>query len=207
MQNEELGFNVSLPDNVSGQQFDVRFAGQAALAMSSSDPFAGARVPSAIQQAVQEVLSGKLMRNELALPTLAPSLPYLTAEITQRANALLQGAAQISSLNLQATVPQQAIAPAAAAIAAAPTPMQSVGAAFQNAAANHVASHVPSAVKFEVGGFKVKVGKNGVDGDGLASQVLDKAQDKLIGCAVVGGVVLLLGLITAAVLAKVILFG
>jgi hypothetical protein len=184
---EQLSFSLPLIDPSSGRSFEVRFWGH-------TDPGQAA----AVQAAVQSVISARLARNELALPTLSPSLPHLTPEIAQLA--------RVSSLALEAAVPHEAIAPAAAAIAAAPTVMESVGNTFANRAAEHAASHVPTGVRVDVGGFKVKVGKDGVDGGSLVDQIKDKAFDKLLGCAIVGGVVVLLGVITMGVLVKVLFF-
>lgn len=187
MQYEQLDFSLSLVDPSSGRSVEVRFRGYA-------DP-GGA---SAVQGATQSVLATRLARNELAMPTLAPSLPHLTPEIAQLA--------RVSTLVLEASVPHAAIAPAAAAIAAAPTPMQSLGNALSHRAVEHAESHVPTGVRVNVGGFKVKLGSDGVDGESLADQVKEKAFDKLLGCAIVGGVVLVLGMITMGVLVKVIFF-
>ena len=63
MQNEQLGFSLSLPDPSSGRAVSVRFWGH----VTAMDAQAGARV----QNAAQSVLAGRLMRNELAMPTLA----------------------------------------------------------------------------------------------------------------------------------------
>jgi hypothetical protein len=66
---------------------------------------------------------------------------------------------------------------------------------------------MPTGVKVKVGGFNVRVGAGGLDSDGLAGHAVDKVKDKLLGCVIVGGVLLLLALITlAVVIAKIVFF-
>lgn len=208
MQNESIGFSVALPNPAGGPPVDVRFSGSAQVQAWAPDPHVAARATAALQQAVHMIVSGKLARNELALPTLAMSMPHLAPAIVAQANTQLQpqGLA-LAAIALDASVPQHAIAPAAAAIAAAPTPLQSVASNFTSNVAGAVASSVPTGVQANIGGFKVRVGAGGVDGDHLANQVMGEAKDKLIGCVIVGGVVAVLGLATMFVLVKVILFG
>ncbi len=206
MQNEQLGFSLPLPSPAG--PVDVRFWGLAQIQSRSPDPNAALRASSAVQQAVHTVIGGRLARGELAMPTLATSLPHLVPEIVAQANTQLQPQGLLlGGLTLSASVPAHAVAPAAAAIAAAPTPWESAASNFGGNVASHVASSVPTGVKVKVGGFNVRVGAGGVDGDSLANQVAGEAKDKIIGCAIVGGVVLVLGLITIGVLAKIILFG
>lgn len=207
MQTQQLAFSSTLPNPAAGgAPVEVHFAGHAQL--FAPDPQAAAYASAAVQQAVQTVVGGRLARNELALPTLAMSLPHLLAEIAAQARLGLQPRGlTLGDLALQASVPHHAIAPAAAAIAAAPTPLQSVASSFTNNLGNHLAGSIPTGVKVKVGGFSVRADKDGIDGGHFANQLADKAKDKLLGCAIVGGVLLVLGLITAVVLAKVLLFG
>jgi hypothetical protein len=207
MQNEPLHFSVILPSPV-GASVDVAFSGVAQVESWTPDPHANARVRAAVQHAVHVIVGGGLTRNELALPTLAPSLPHLVPAIVQQSNAQLAGQGlSIAGLSLSASVPQHAIVPAAAAIAAAPSPLASVASNFTGNVANHVMGSMPTGVKVSVGGWSVRADADGVDGDHLADQVADKAKDKLLGCAIVGGTVLVLGLITMGVLVKIILIG
>lgn len=208
MQTQQLAFSSTFQSPAGGAPVEVLFSGHAQLQLFAPDPQAAAYASAAVQQAVQTVVGGRLARNELALPTLAMSLPHLLAEIAAQARlALSQRGLQLGDLALQASVPQHGVAPAAAAIAAAPTPLSSVAGSFASNLGSHVASSIPTGVKVKVGGFSVRADKDGIDGGHFASQLADKAKDKLLGCAIVGGVVLLLGLITAAVLAKILLFG
>jgi hypothetical protein len=197
-----ITFALSLPDPIGNRSVDVRFAG---TIDASGDHNAAL---NAVQNATQQVLGGRLMRGELGFPTLVSSLPYVLPEIAQTANAqLAMMGASVAIAMLDAQVPQHAIAPAAAAIAAAPSPWQSASNNFTNNATNHVASHVPTGVNVHVGGWKIGVNGNGVNTNSLANQVQEKVKDKLLSCALVGGVVVVLGLITMGVIAKIILFG
>ena len=199
---QPISFALSLIDPTTQRPVEVRFAG----AIDSSGDLNLAI--AAVQGAVQRVLGGRLQRGELAMPTIAPSLPYVLPEISQEANAQLAAyGSQVMIARLDASVPQSAVAPAAAAIAAAPSPLQSAAQNFTNNATHHVASHVPTGVNVHVGGWKIGLNQNGLNTKGLADQVKEKAFDKLFGCAIVGGVIAVLGIITAVVIAKIVLFG
>ncbi|MCC6877310.1 MAG: hypothetical protein IT378_23595 [Sandaracinaceae bacterium] len=208
MHHEPLAFSLPLPNPIGGPAVEVAFAGTAQVHAAAPDPVLGPRLQSILQQTLSSVLGGRLMRNELAMPTLSPSLPHLVPEIVHHANAQLapQGV-QLAGLSLQASVPQHATQPAAAAIAAAPSPFASAASNFTSNVADQVASHVPTGVNVHVGGFKVGVGQGGVNTGGLADQMKEKVKDKLLTYAIVAGVVLLLGCITTGVLAKILLFG
>ena len=179
---QHYSFSVRLPDH-QGQPVDVRFSGTVERSAEHD-------ATAALQSAAQRVLGAGLVAGQVALPSLALSLfiPQILADASAQ---LAPSGVQLASLSMQCVVPATATAPAAAAIAAAPTPMQALGASVQRAAADQVASAIPSRVNVHVGGFKVGVGEGGVDSGSLADQAVDKVKSSIM-FYVIGGVILLL---------------
>ncbi|MFK7984945.1 MAG: hypothetical protein AB8I08_02865 [Sandaracinaceae bacterium] len=199
----KVGFTVALPDPVTGQPVQTHFYGTVQQLGGQADPHAPNRVHQALSRGVAEVLVGALRAHQVAMPTLNQSMAHFTPAIVQQANAQLGGAGiQLTSVTLHASVPESATAPAAAAIAAAPSPMESVASSF----AANVAPSAPSQVNVNVGGFKVGVGAEGVNGDSLADQAADKVKGQILHYAILGGVLLFVCFICCGSVAFKLLF-
>lgn len=153
--------------------------------------------PNAVQQQVQQyllraisgVIEQKLVANQIAIPTIAPSLPHLTNEILAAAGTQQLGV-QVTALNLQAQM-QQPAAPQQPMVMP-PTPMESMQNAFEQRAREKLdPSNYEVRAKINVGGFQVKASTDGgIDTDGLAKQAKDKVVSNVIWYA--GGCLLLI---------------
>ncbi len=189
---------------------NLQFGGQASLQDPHTGPVtvqlhgtvSGATQPgldptqvaqAAISEAFSRVVQPALQAGTLAMPTLQHSMAALIPQIIQ---AIDPGRMQVQSLDLTVQVPQSATQPAAAAIAAAPSPMES---AAQNFSDNVKDQYDPRGsdveVRTNIGGINVGVGTGGINTDEIASQLKEKAKWKLIGC----GIALVLFLILAVI--------
>ncbi|MBX3275591.1 MAG: hypothetical protein KF729_35355 [Sandaracinaceae bacterium] len=205
---QQYSFSVSLPDH-QGQPVEVRCSGSVdRQGGAPGDRSAEAYAASALQSAAQRVLGASLAAGQVALPSLALSLPHFVPQILADASAqLAPSGVQLASLSMQCVVPTSATAPAAAAIAAAPTPMQALGSSLQHAAADQVASAIPSRVNVHVGGFKVGVGQGGVDTGGLADQAMNKVKSSIMFYVIGGAILLLVALLCCGSVAFKMLVG
>lgn len=198
---QHFAFRVSLRDH-AGQLVDVELSGTVQRVGQAIDPQRDERlVHSTLWWAASLVLSRAQKSNELALPTLASSLPHHCPAITSEANRRLAtaGGIELRGLTLQAQVPPSASAPAAAAVAAAPSPLASGASHFASHVAASMASSTPNGVR--VGGFRV-----GGD-ESLGDQAAEKVKGQLLHYAILAGVALFVGLVCVVFIAYKALFG
>ena len=153
-----------------------------------------------LTRAINEVVAQKLMQNQIAVPTIAHSMPALIPEIIQ-ASGLAADGVQISQLQIQVQIDPPANAPQVYSGPMPPDPMQSAANAYKQALADELdPRNKEYGVRVKVGGFNLDASTDGgFDTDGLKQQLGDKAKSTVIwwgiGCAVIGLVgVLLLGI-------------
>lgn len=155
-----------------------------------------AQLQAAILRASANVLRAKLAANQVAVPTIAQSLPYFAQEIAMQCGA--------AALGVQVTGLQLAFTPAPAA-PAAPTqqpmpldPMAATKQAFDKRLQEKLdPENVEVRGQVNIGGFKVRASsKGGLDTGGLVEQAKGKAKTELIwyagGCVIIG--IVLVGL-------------
>jgi hypothetical protein len=149
-------------------------------------------------QAANAVIAHKLATNQIALPTLAPSLPHLLQEIVAQAGLDRLGA-RVVGIELTASLdqppPQQVMAPAQMP----PNPYEATKNAFAQKAQERLdPSNYEVKAKINVGGLRIGVSSDGgLDTKGLETQLKNKAKSEIlwygIGCAILLVVVLGLG--------------
>ncbi len=149
------------------------------------------QIAQALMQATQRVLSQKLSTNQVALPTLAQSLPHYTNEIIA-ASGVAQHGVTVQQLELAVQV-QQAAGPAVYQGALPPDPhtqMQNRMAQIAEERMDPRNYEVKATV--EIGGFKLQGSSDkGFDTDGLAKQGIEKAKSELIWWGIGAAIVLL----------------
>jgi hypothetical protein len=140
-----------------------------------------------ILQATTIVLQQKLATNQVALPTMAPSMPAFYTEIIGQSGAQNLGV-QITQLNLTPSVQSPSmVTPPTGPLP--PDPYQATANAFKQAAQERLdPSNYEVRANVNIGGFKVKASTDGgIDTDGLKKQAVDKAKSTVIwwgiGCA------------------------
>ena len=149
------------------------------------------QLQAGILRAVTVVLQQKLAANQVALPTMAMSMPSFVPEIIAQSGAQSLGV-QITQLNVTPSV-QSPTAVAAYTGPLPPDPYQATANSFKQAAQEHLdPSNYEVEANVNVGGFKIKASTDGgVDTEGLKNQVVDKAKSTMIWYGI-GCVVLLL---------------
>lgn len=193
-----LQLSVSLTPYPGSPPVSVNVQGQAVLA-SAADP---AHVAAAIREAVEGVVSAKLHANQVAMPTLAMSLPYYTQEIAAAAGARL--GAQVTSLELTAHVPPEAMAPAAAQVMTAGEIAANVGGNFAD---NAISAAMPGPrIQANIGGMRLNVGPGAASLDEqVEKQAENEMKDRLLHYAIVGGVlVLITGICVVSLVVKLL---
>jgi hypothetical protein len=148
-------------------------------------------------QALTTVINQKLAAGQVAIPTIAGSLPYFQNEVIAASGAQHLGA-QITGLQLQVTMENPyAVQPHAGPLP--PDPMQAMKNAFAQQAKDRLdPSNYEVKAKLNVGGIKIGMSsKDGVDTGAIGDQLKDKAKSTVIwwaiGCVVILFVVVLLG--------------
>ena len=202
MDNVQFGGNVGpFRDPTSGQQVNGRAWGTFSFA-SQGDPNAVLEpLKAALLQALTSVITQKLQSNQVAIPTIAGSLPYWQSEIIAASNAQQYGA-QITALQPQVEVENPYAGGPPAMGAMPPDPMQSMQNAFAQRAQEKLdPSNYEVRAKINVGGFKIKASTDGgIDTEGLKDQVKDKVKTEIIwygiGCVILG--IVLVGLAALA---------
>jgi hypothetical protein len=198
----QLGGNIGpFIDPTSRQQVQGRVAGTFEY-QAQGDPNAVLpQLQAALLQAISQVISQKLASNQVAIPTIAGSVPYFSQEIIQASNAAQFGA-QVTQLSLSVTVDNPYAAVPQAMGQLPPDPITATKNAFAQRAQERLdPRNYEYAAKVNIGGFKIKASTDGgLDTDGLKNQVKDKVKTEIIwygiGCvilAIVGVGVLGLG--------------
>jgi len=199
----QLGGNIGpFRDPTSGQSVSGTAQGSFTFA-GAGDP--NAMLPqaqAALLAAITQVIGQKLASSQVAIPTIAGSLPYFLNEIVAAAAAQAPGV-QISGLQLTVNVqnPYAAGAPGMGG-PMPPDPMTAMQNAFAQRAQEKLdPRNYEVEAKINVGGFKIKASTDGgIDTDGLKNQVKDKVKTEIIwygiGCVIVG--IVIVGLIGLA---------
>ena len=189
----------TLPDPTTGQQLPAMAQGRFTFAAQGDPNVLTPQISQALMQATQRVLAQKLSSNQVALPTLAQSLPHFTNEIIA-ASGVAQHGVTVQQLELAVQV-QQAAAPAGHQGALPPDPhtqMQNRMAQIAEERMDPRNYEVKATV--EIGGFKLQGSSSkGFDSDGLAKQGIEKAKSELIWWGI-GAAIVLIALIGLAVL-------
>lgn len=186
----------TLPDPTTGQQLAAMAQGRFTFVAHGDPNTLAPQIAHALMQATQRVLSQKLSTNQVALPTLAQSLPYYVQEIIA-ASGVAQHGVTVQQLELAVQV-QQPAAQAGYQGALPPDPhtqMQNRMAQIAQERMDPRNYEVKATV--EIGGFKLQGSSDkGFDTDGLAKQGIEKAKSELIwwGIGAVIVVLVLLGL-------------
>lgn len=194
MQTAQLGGPIGpLLDPATGQSLQANVQGSFTYS-PAGDASAVARLQAALLHATQQVVADKLARNQIAIPTLAHSLPHLTAEIIHASGAAAMGV-QVHGLQVNVHVTAPA-GPAPYAGQLPPDPHTQMQNRMQQIAQDRLdPRNYEVKATVEVGGFKLNASSDkGFDSDGLAKQATEKAKTELvwwgIGCVVVGLVVI-----------------
>jgi hypothetical protein len=155
------------------------------------------QLQAALLQALTTVINQKLAAGQVAIPTIAGSLPYFQNEIIAASGAHQHGV-QITGLQLQVAMENPyAVQPHAGPLP--PNPMQAMQNAFTQEAKERLdPSNYEVKAKLNVGGIKIGMSsKDGVDTGAIGDQLKDKAKSTVIwwaiGCVAVLFVVALLG--------------
>ncbi|MBK7585724.1 MAG: hypothetical protein IPI67_36745 [Myxococcales bacterium] len=197
----QLGGNIGpFNDPTSGQSVGGTAQGTFSFA-APGDPNAYLpQVQAALLAAITSVIGQKLASNQVAIPTIAGSLPYFVNDIIAAASAQLPGV-QIADLQLSVNVQNPYAAGPGMGAPMPPDPMTAMQNAFAQRAQEKLdPRNYEYAAKINVGGFKIKASTDGgIDTDGLKNQVKDKVKTEIIwygiGCVIVGIVIVgLLGL-------------
>lgn len=189
MHQQPIGFSLDLAAP-GGPPATVQFRGMATFATHLDPSAAIGQIGPAVQQATFGVLQEKLQGYQVALPTLAGSLPHFLAEIVGRAGGLANQGIILQSLTLDANVPQAAVAPAAGQVMTGSQIAANVAGNFANNAVSAAVSSIPQPrIHANVGGFHLHVGPGA---ESIEDQVNDELKDRMIMYAVVGGALLLI---------------
>lgn len=181
--------NQSLPASVQGV-----FTFEA-----SGDPNAVLpQLQAGLLRATGAVIQQKLSANQVALPTLAQSLPYFVQEIIAQSGAAQLGV-RVDQLQLGVNVQpaQPAVAPYTGAMPPDPY-TQAQNRMAQIAKDKLDPRNYEVEARINVGGFRINASSDkGLDTQGLADQVTNKVRSEVvwwgIGCVIVGIVVVGLG--------------
>lgn len=192
MQTAQFGGRLpALRDPATGNTVSGRLFGTFSYEAQGDVSQALSFVQQAVQNAAAQVIAEKVTSNQVALPTLAQSLPHFAPEIIARSGAQQYGI-QITQLTAQVELegggmppqqlpPQQQMPPA---------PMQSMQSALAQQAKDRLdPRNYEYEARINVGGFRVKASTDGgLDTAGLANQAKDKVKTTLIwwgaGCLV-----------------------
>ncbi len=197
----QLGGSIGpFRDPNSGQSVNGSVNGSFTFA-GAGDPAAMApRAQAALLRAITNVIAQKLAANQVAIPTIAGSVPYFSGEIVAAAAAEVPDI-QLSALQLTVDVQNPYAAMPGVGGARPPDPIQATKNAFAQAAQDRLdPRNYDYEAKLNVGGFKIKASTDGgLDTEGLKNQVKDKVKTEVIwygiGCVIVGLVIVgLLGL-------------
>ncbi len=143
----------------------------------------GPQTQHALVQAMNEVLVGELAAGRIAVSTLEASLPHLYPKIIERCGA------QIISLDLKLSLPPSSTAQAPLP----PTPQEAMRNALEQQARDAVEPDNREVhAQLRVGGLRINANsKDGIDTEGLKSQLKDKAKSELIWWGAAAFIILL----------------
>lgn len=193
MQQGQIGGNVGpFIERSTGQQTGGHVSGNFTFESQSDVSNVMPMIQQGLVNAVTRVVQQKLDANQVALGTLAQSLPHFIPEIIAMSGAAAYGA-QITNLQLQLQL-------GAGGVPAAPqppqqmppTPMQSMQNSLAQKAKDRLdPNNYEVRAQVNVGGFKIKASTDGgLDTAGLMNQAKDKAKSTVIwwgiGCAIIG---------------------
>jgi hypothetical protein len=185
-------------DPATGQQVTGTLQGTFAFQYGGDPNAVMQQLQAGLLRATTMVLQQKLASNQVALPTMAPSMPSFLPEIVAQSGAASLGV-QFTQINLVPSVQSPAmVAPYTGPLP--PDPYQATANAFKQVAQDHLdPNNYEVEAEVNVGGFKIKGSTDGgLDTDGLKNQVVDKAKSNLIwygiGCVVI---LFVLGLLAA----------
>ncbi len=189
MHQGQLGGPLSLTDPASGQPIQAIAQGRFTFQVAGDPNAYMAHLQGALLQAASRVIQQKLSANQVAIPTLAQSMPYFAQEIVAASGAAQMGV-QISALELNVTAqaPQQ-VQPYHGQLPPDPhTQMQNRMGQIAEERLDPRNYEVHAQV--DIGGFRLKGNtKDGFDSAGLVNQAKDKAKTEIIwwgiGCFVV----------------------
>ncbi len=177
-----------LQDPATGQQVQATVQGTFSFQVHGDPNQYVQHLQNALLQATTRVVQQKLSQNQVALPTLAQSLPYYVQEIIQASGAAQMGA-QIGQLQLAIQVAQPQMAqPYQGQLP--PDPYTQAQNRMQQIAEERLdPSNYEVKAQLNIGGFKLKASTDkGFDSAGLADQVKEKAKTEIIwwgiGCFV-----------------------
>lgn len=199
MHTGQLNGPITLQDPTTGQQVRANVSGTFTFQVQGDPNQYVQHLQSALLGAAGRVLSQKLSQNQVALPTIAQSMPYFLQEIVAASGAQQMGA-QVGQLQLNVQVEQpQAVAPYQGQLPPDPhTQMQNRMA--QIAQERLDPRNYEYEAQVNIGGFKLKASTDkGFDSAGLTNQVKEKAKTEIIWWGI-GCVVVLLVVIGLAVL-------
>jgi hypothetical protein len=190
MHTGQLGGPIALQDPATGQQVQAQVQGTFSFQVAGDPNAYLQHVQNALMQATSRVIQAKLSQNQVALPTLAQSLPYFTQEIVAQSGTAQMGV-QVGQLQLSVQVQQPgAVQPYQGQLPPDPhTQMQNRMA--QIAQERLDPRNYEYEAQVNIGGFKLKASTDkGFDSAGLTNQVKEKAKTEIIwwgiGCVVVG---------------------
>ena len=200
MHNGQLGGPIGpLHDPATGQQLTANVTGTFTFQVQGDPGQYLAHIQAALLRATGTVLQQKLQQNQVAIPTIAQSLPYFVQEIIQQSGVQQMGA-QVGQLQLAVQV-QAPQGPQVYQGQLPPDPHTQM----QNRMAEIAQERLdPRNYEYEaqvnIGGFKLKASTDkGFDTKGLENQVKEKAKTEIIWWGI-GCVVVLFVLIGLAVL-------
>ncbi|MCC7536838.1 MAG: hypothetical protein IT379_11520 [Deltaproteobacteria bacterium] len=195
MQTAQIGGPIgNLKDPVSGQDLPATVSGT--FNYELANPNAGQMLPqaqAALVRATGMVVAAKIAANQVAIPTLAASLPHFYNEIATQSGVYHMGI-HIHGMDLTVNVatapplPGAGIAPGAMPM----NPMEATKAAFAQKAKDALdPSNYEVRARVDVGGFRIKASTDGgLDTDSLKEQVTEKAKSTVIwwaiGCVIIG---------------------
>lgn len=177
-----------LHDPATGQQVQATLQGTFAFHVQGDPNQYVQHLQNALLQAATQVIQAKLSQNQVAIPTLAQSLPYYVQEIIQASGAAQMGA-QIGQLQLAIQVAQpQGVQPYQGQMP--PDPYTQAQNRMEQMAQERLdPRNYEVKAQLNIGGFKLKASSDkGFDSAGLTEQVKDKAKTEIIwwgiGCFV-----------------------
>lgn len=187
-------------DPATGQMVNGTVYGNFTFVTQGADPASVQQeVQARLMHGIKDVLGQKLAQNQIAIPTISHSLPALLPEIIA-SSGVAQLGVTIQNVQLQANVENPSAVQAYGG-PMPPTPMESMQNAFAQEAKDRLdPSNYEVRAKFNVGGLNIKASTDGgLDTDGIANQLKDKAKSQVIWWGI-GCVVLLLLAVGALIL-------
>ena len=152
------------------------------------DPGVERQLSQKLLRAINHVVCGKIIRNEIALTTLESSLPHLHQEIIAQCDASALGA-QLGDLQLQVNIDLPQAAPQNFQ-----SPQEAMEQALERRAEEELSEHQNREVRgrVRIGGVWVEGNsKDGINTEGIKSQLKDKVKSEIIWYGAAALIVLL----------------